>query len=196
MSETCVVLIKGKAYDWTAGEGLDPACVTELDGWIARLARRYLPKAAVLNLDLSDLIQAGYIGALTAAKTFNPASATFLTWATFRIKDEMLRLCRPDVNVSLEDVEIAIADNTGVEAANNFTLRRVEKILAPLSKREKDLVKLRFGIGTRTHTVTELGRMYGCTAQAVLNRITAALSKARKHAKKEQLRAALTRKTA
>jgi DNA-directed RNA polymerase specialized sigma24 family protein len=92
-------------YEWTAGQGLDPAAVTEMGPVIGRLVGGYLRKAAVLGGGgRSDLVQAGFVGALRAAKTFDPARGMgFASWAALRARDEMRALCTGQFCLRLDE---------------------------------------------------------------------------------------------
>jgi len=187
------VLIQDSLYDWNEGFGLDPMAVLTLQPWIKKLARRYLPKAVTLNLELDDLVQAGNIGALNAAKTFRPErNATFLTWASFRISDEMRKLCKQPVTISL-DAGHHLADDDSVslseqladpadQSAKAEISIQLDQLMSKLSKDEQKLLIHYYGLGKseKPKPLKVLGKEYGLSGQAICNRIKGALDKMRR----------------
>lgn len=84
------VRIQDQTYLWTPGEGLEPSAVATVDNWIWRRARALSRLAAVAGLAVDDLVQEGRIGALKAARTYEPGhAANFLTWAVYWIRNAM-----------------------------------------------------------------------------------------------------------
>jgi RNA polymerase primary sigma factor len=70
----------------------------------------------------------------------------------------------------------------------------VERALAPLSDREREVLRLRYGLGTdREHTLEEIGRQLSVTRERVRQIESRALQKLR-GAKQRELEAALTRR--
>jgi RNA polymerase primary sigma factor len=70
----------------------------------------------------------------------------------------------------------------------------VERALAPLSDREREVLRLRFGLGTdREHTLEEIGRQLSVTRERVRQIESRALQKLR-GAKQRELEAAITRR--
>ncbi|MDR1841593.1 MAG: sigma-70 family RNA polymerase sigma factor [Holophagales bacterium] len=183
------VKIQGKFFAWSEEEGLEQAAILTLQPWIKKTAMRYLPKALALNLELEDLMQAGNVGALNAAKSFRPDSdASFLTWANFRIVDEMQRLCRQRAAVSIdacpyEDDEMTplserMADPSD-QAAGADAAIQASQLMSVLSKDEQKVVRLYFGLGGsgQAMPLEAIGIAYGVSGQCVSNRVSAALEK-------------------
>lgn len=56
------------------------------------LAQEYLPYTGNA-VDLDDLMQAGAIGAIRAAETYNPARGTWFQWCSWYIRQEMQAAC-------------------------------------------------------------------------------------------------------
>jgi len=84
------VVVNQVPYACRPGEGLDAGAVLELDGYIRRQARRLLQDYPHSLLDLHDLLQEGRIGALGAARRYDPARGVkFLTYAAFSIDAAM-----------------------------------------------------------------------------------------------------------
>jgi len=96
------VAVRGKSYTWTLQEGLDPAVIASVEGWIWGCARRLSIVAAKAGLTAEDLVQEGRIGALVAARRFDPdRNANYLTYAKEWIRNHMLdALNTGDVKVS------------------------------------------------------------------------------------------------
>jgi len=185
------VLIQGNLYDWSEGAGLDPMAVLTLQPWIKKLAGRYLSKAALLNLEADDLVQAGNVGALNAARTYRPEHKTaFLTWANFRIADEMRKLCQQPVAISLDaspygdddspPLSEQIADPVDQSASMDASIQ-VGQLISKLSKHEQMLLKYYFGLGKsgKPASLKDIGKKYGISGQCVSNRINGALNKMR-----------------
>jgi hypothetical protein len=98
-----LVAVGAGAYAWTEAEGLDAAAVLEAGAMIGRLAKGYIRKAQAVGAGRDDLVQAGYVGALRAARTYRPDRGMgFLGWAANRARDEMRRLMKPRLALSLD----------------------------------------------------------------------------------------------
>lgn len=86
-----LVTIQGKEYLWTPETGLDPAAIETVDLWILRGANRLRTAAALSGLSVDDVAQEGRLGALRAAREFDPTRGTkFLTYAFYWIRHYML----------------------------------------------------------------------------------------------------------
>lgn len=84
------IQVNGQVFYWTRAEGLDPAAVAQVEGWIQRRADLYLQAAAMRGLDRDDLLQEGRAGALKAAQDYDPAfGASFLSYADHWIRQAM-----------------------------------------------------------------------------------------------------------
>lgn len=84
------VKVNGQTFYWTRAEGLDPAAVAQVEGWIQRRADLYLQAAVMRGLDRDDLLQEGRAGALKAAQDYDPAfGASFLSYADHWIRQAM-----------------------------------------------------------------------------------------------------------
>ncbi len=84
------IQVNGQTFYWTRAEGLDPAAVAQVEGWIQRRADLYLQAAAMRGLDRDDLLQEGRAGALKAAQDYDPAfGASFLSYADHWIRQAM-----------------------------------------------------------------------------------------------------------
>lgn len=85
------IQVNGHDFIWTSADGLERTAVFELTGFIRKTAQRYMRP----GIEFLDLVQAGYLGALRAAKTYRPDSgAAFITWASHRMIDEIKRELR------------------------------------------------------------------------------------------------------
>ena len=82
--------VRGREYLWTPKAGLDPAVVATVEGWLRRTALALVQTASRRGVDLDDLLQAGRLGALEAARRFDPAQRNYLTYAKYAIRRHML----------------------------------------------------------------------------------------------------------
>lgn len=64
----------------------------QYQGIAYKLAQEYLPFAGNA-VDLDDLMQAGALGAIRAADTYDPSKGTWYKWCAFYIRQEMQALC-------------------------------------------------------------------------------------------------------
>lgn len=64
----------------------------QYQGIAYKLAQEYLPYAGNA-IDLDDLLQAGALGAIRAADTYDPSKGTWYKWCAFYIRQEMQTLC-------------------------------------------------------------------------------------------------------
>jgi len=98
MMEPCTVTplpilvdVQGRSFIWSPRDGLDPAVVFTVRGYIYQQALRLKGPAHTLGLSLDDLIQEGNLGALLAARRFDPDKGVrFLTYAAWWVKQRML----------------------------------------------------------------------------------------------------------
>jgi len=140
------VEVNGQNYLWTAEDGLDTAAVLELHRWIVTIALNYRRKAELLNFDMTDLIQAGYIGALRAAATYDPTKgASYITWATYKITEEISEQCRWPIVESIENREIADVSSF----ADAELEMEVSKYLSAIPTSDRDILAHRFGLHGR-----------------------------------------------
>lgn len=99
-----VLVTVGKAaFVWTPMGGLDPAAVLQLEGWITAKAARMRYVAAKAGYAIEDLVQEGRLGALEAARKYDPfhvgedgqlSGCGFLTFAKFTMLHRMLDVLR------------------------------------------------------------------------------------------------------
>jgi RNA polymerase sigma factor (sigma-70 family) len=86
-----LVEIQGQPYVWSPDEGLDPAVVLTVRGFIFQQAHRLAGPAHGLGLSIDDLVQEGSLGALMAARRFDPMRGVrFLTYASWWVKQRMM----------------------------------------------------------------------------------------------------------
>ena len=84
---TITITVHGQAFLWRAGTGLDPDAALALRGYIVGKARRFHAAVGDQGLDMDDLIQEGLMGALEAARRFDPAHGNgFLAYASFWVQ--------------------------------------------------------------------------------------------------------------
>ena len=181
--------IQGRDYGWSAERGLDPEAVLAIQPWIVRSAQPFRQKAKALHIEMDDLIQAGNVGALRAARTFDPAfGRTFLSWATHKIKDELHALCRRPFEFSLsqddwgEGDQVADAE-TELRHARNHHAVLTAQILGKLPSRDKALLIKYYGLHTgRPCTVATIAARHGRSSSAVSQGLARAHLKARRAA--------------
>ena len=89
LSDTSVTVNK-KEFSYTLETGLNSKAVLQLDAFIHREALKFLHSYPFSSLDLEDLIQEGRLGAICAAKRFNPTRGVqFITFAAYSIRAAM-----------------------------------------------------------------------------------------------------------
>ncbi len=153
-----------------------------------RLVAHIIKKYDRAGEDLDDLISIGTIGLIKAIDTFNPAKgARLATYAARCIENEILMhlrtLKKARFEVSLQDPigidkegnEITLTDILGTnpeiveeQVENHFEQRRLWDKLCRLSRREKKVLALRFGLldGTR-QTQQEIAKSLGISRSYV-----------------------------
>lgn len=94
------------SYRWSPEAGLDPAVVETVEPWIRQVAGQLSYPAAQAGLTVEDLVQEGRMGALLAARSFDPAYTKWLAFAKLRIRGAMLRaLGRRDISIPDEQFQ-------------------------------------------------------------------------------------------
>ena len=93
-----------------------------------------------------------------------------------------------------EDTELgALLEDQNVRTPEEMVLRgdlasQVERAMAPLADREREILRLRYGIGQdRAHTLEEIGRRLSLTRERVRQLEARALAKLR-HAQEDEER--------
>jgi RNA polymerase sigma factor (sigma-70 family) len=182
--QTATVTVFGTGYLWREGEGLAPEAVLSLEGWIVTLAGHYSARGQRRGVSFDDLVQAGTLGALGAAKRYDPRQGTkFITYATFSIRAAMQAAVRGRELESLDELgeagfeAAAPPDSVDREAA----AEEAEMCLALAPRGEKTLLRCRFGLnGGRPYSLNALAKHYGCSASAINARINNTLSTIRR----------------
>jgi len=196
------------SYLWTPGVGLDTAAVLELAGFIRRMALRYRYPALVLtNGGLDDLDQAGYLGALKVAKTFDPShGASFLTYAAYAINKAICELATGKTNgrqenkqpdAALDALIEAGAWDPGIEATAEIEAYEAERtallwrILAEIPQRRALFLRLFYSMearadkgnrgkkGTGHSRFKAIAALMDTTANAVMNQCHKGLANAK-----------------
>jgi RNA polymerase sigma factor (sigma-70 family) len=191
------VVVGGRTFLWTPEEGLDPAAIAAIDRYCWRQARRYQHAAATGGHTLDDLYQAARMGALVAARSYDPARATrFLTWAAWRIRSEIQGLLecgevaipakhRPeliatgnmpglrslDAPIAGADVDLwsaLVADTQVGEGKDPFRSAQLHRVWRVLGERDRDILARRFGLfGLEEQTLDEIGAVYSLSRERV-----------------------------
>jgi RNA polymerase sigma factor (sigma-70 family) len=182
--EQTVVTIQNKEYKWDKQSGLEPAAVLAVEGWIKKTAKRYICWASAANCDMDDLIQAGTVGALKAAKTYCPnKGATFLSWAHLKIIDEMRCLCQH--LTTADSLDVPNTENDLIDPS--FDERKAElaievgQYLSMLTKDKRKLLIQRYGLENHIeHSLKGLSKKYALTQSAMHSRINKAINQIRR----------------
>lgn len=170
------ITIQGRAYAWTPEGGLEPAVIETVEGWIKTQALVFVATGERRGLDLDDLIQAGSLGALEAARRFEPDRGSYLAYAKWIIRrcllealgggDEVhqsrrdkraalkagelptvLRLQQPlGATEALGDI-LQVHDPVEDRTEANERESMLLKALARLEPQERLLLTLRYGLG-------------------------------------------------
>ena len=143
------------------------------------------------GVNIEDLISVGTIGLIKAVNTFNPEKNIKLaTYASRCIENEILMYLRRNskikaeisfyepLNIDWDGNELLLSDILGTENDTVYNLieDEVDKqllftALKNLNEREKEIVKLRFGLfGTREKTQKEVADMLGIS-QSYISRL-------------------------
>jgi RNA polymerase sporulation-specific sigma factor len=143
------------------------------------------------GVGVEDLISVGTIGLIKAVNTFNPEKKIKLaTYASRCIENEILMYLRRNskvkaeisfyepLNIDWDGNELLLSDILGTEndIVYNLIEDEVDKqllfmVLKSLNEREKEIVKLRFGLyGVREKTQKEVADMLGIS-QSYISRL-------------------------
>ncbi len=143
------------------------------------------------GVNVEDLISVGTIGLIKAVNTFNPEKKIKLaTYASRCIENEILMYLRRNskikaeisfyepLNIDWDGNELLLSDILGTDndTVYSFIEDEVDKqllviALKSLNEREKEIVKLRFGLnGTREKTQKEVADMLGIS-QSYISRL-------------------------
>ena len=114
------------------------------------------------------------------------------------LMENMADISSLDVKVGEDDdtsvgelIEDTTFQSPSAKVEMDDTKRAVNAVLATLSEREADILRYRFGmLGGRTHTLEEIGQMYGLTRERVRQIEDRAMRKLRNPARAKTLRAA------
>ncbi|HAU32584.1 MAG TPA: RNA polymerase sporulation sigma factor SigK [Desulfotomaculum sp.] len=163
-----------------------------------RLVAHIVKKYDNTGEDLYDLISIGTIGLIKAINTFNPLKGTRLaTYAARCIDNEILMHLRfikktrsevslyDPIGLDKEGNEITLIDVLGTHSEivaetveNLFEKKRLMEIICKLNKREKNVLELRFGLGSGRHdTQREIAKKLGISRSYVSRIEKRALSK-------------------
>ncbi len=163
-----------------------------------RLVAHIVKKFDSTGEEIDDLISIGTIGLIKAINTFNPGKGTRLaTYASRCIENEILMHLRhlkkvksevslyDPIGVDKEGNEITLIDILGTHpdvvsetVENNFEQRRLKEKVRRLTKREKRVLELRFGLvdGLRK-TQREIAKSLGISRSYVSRIEKRAISK-------------------
>ena len=167
-----MVMVNGTAYEWSAADGLDPAAALELRGWIVKESERFRWAIGPV-IDRDDLIQAGYTGAVAAARSYNPESkATYMTWAAYKILDAIKALVRTrkrdEVSIdACNDDEEALAERlaSDIDVHEEAAIRlELEALLKKISKKDREIFI------QRVYSLKDAYKLQRVSKNTVLNR--------------------------
>jgi RNA polymerase sporulation-specific sigma factor len=163
-----------------------------------RLVAHIVKKFDSTGEDSDDLISIGTIGLIKAINTFNPGKGTRLaTYAARCIENEILMHLRytkkmraevslyDPIGVDKEGNEITLIDILGTHSEvvaetveNKFEQKRLREKVTHLTRREKKVLELRFGLGDGARkTQREIARSLGISRSYVSRIEKRALSK-------------------
>lgn len=169
----------------------DPSIRTLLIEHNLRLVVYIARKFDNTGVDVEDLISIGTVGLIKAVNSFDPEKNIKLaTYASRCIENEILmhlrRVVRMRVEVSLDEPlnvdyegnELVMADilgtdpdTVGKELENEAECRLLNEALERLSKRERVIMQMRFGLGgTREKTQKEVADLLGIS-QSYISRL-------------------------
>jgi RNA polymerase sigma factor FliA len=174
-----------------------PEAVAELQHLVRIIAGRvYRTRPADAAVEMSDLIQAGTVGLLQAARSFQPASGVPLSgYAKFRIRGEMLDVVRkarifgPPGSSSLktrnsedgESLEFDLAASPETSPMNALERKQRRKILVEelrrLPPKYRAVVRMRY---SRELTLSEIGSVLKVNESRACQIHSSALKKLRK----------------
>jgi hypothetical protein len=167
--EEATVTIRGVGYAWDRKRGLAPAAVLAIWPWLARLA------AGWPACDRADALQAAAVGALRAARTYDPAfGRTFLSWATPRARSEMRSLAPRGQETVAVDGDFAAPPNEAPDAA-----LLADRILGRMPAADAALLADHFGMRGAPASVRALAARNGVSVSSMARRIARALHGAR-----------------
>ena len=166
--------------------------VSQHNKYMALLISRYMPlikaKASAFKnnqVEAEDLISEGFLGLLSAIRSYDPKKGTFSAFASACISNKMkTAVAKSSANplpaLSLDDSNIEeISDgNPGTEdliilkEQNSEMMKQVEQLL---SEREREV----FYLYLSAYSYNQIAEKLGITAKAVDNAITRAKSKLR-----------------
>jgi DNA-directed RNA polymerase specialized sigma24 family protein len=184
-----MVKVGAGEYRWDEGAGLDPAAVLELGPMIGRLAKDYAKKTACVRVEPDDLKQAGFLGALNAARTYRPDKGmAFASWASLRARDEMRSLVRPQVCLTLDmpicedgaTLADTLEDPAGPHGVGELAADDALAMLCRLDDAGAETLGRRFGWGGYEGADwAEMAAEAGETKAAMMGRVKRALDRAR-----------------
>lgn len=149
-----------------------------------------------MGLTLDDLIQEGTIGLIRAVKLYDENKGIFSSYAGLWIKaairraisdkGRMIRI--PSHKSTDENAKVHVGNldptyqgsvNPEIDEihANTETSYKVNKILKNLNFRQRQIIKMKFGIDQNEMKTTEIAQELGLTVQAVNSNIRIAMKK-------------------
>ena len=146
--------------------------------FVVSVAKQYQGR----GLDLPDLINEGNMGLMTAARKYDPTRGfKFISYAVWWIRQAILQAVSDSAgHVSVdrpfgEDGEGTLLDvlpDSSVPQADAQTEREslrsdLEDVMRALAPREREILRLSFGIGCREHSLEEIGQVYHLTRERV-----------------------------
>jgi RNA polymerase sigma factor (sigma-70 family) len=114
------------------------------------------------GFDINDLIQEASIGVIKAIDRFKlDRKVTFLTYATYYIRLYMLKFFRKEVKYQkrLRKIRMSYHNYIKSEEGNIDNENQLEKLMCCLTKRNRKVMRLRFGLDEEKKTLREVGKI-------------------------------------
>ncbi len=174
-----------------AAKAEEEGVTSEHNQYTALLIRRYMPmikaKAYCFKnscVECDDLVSEGFLGLLSAIRSYNPEKGSFAAFASACISNKMRSAAKSSANSLLSmpldesfleeisDGNPATEDLIILKEQNNEMLKQVDELL---SEREREV----FYLYISAYSYTQIAEKLGISTKAVDNAITRAKAKLR-----------------
>jgi len=174
---TTPVCVNKKEYQWDSTNGLDPHAVLSLKHYIYSQANKFAHTARKSNLDIADLVQVAYLGAIQATTTYNPEQGAFITYASKRIRGEIITLVtrekkqtHPSIDEAPELEEQYLTDHSQTSTNSQTTdSATVSRLLGQLTEADQSLIKAYYGIDQPPQTLKQLASQHNYVTRSTIS---------------------------